>query len=338
MNVPRITSRLGVALTSLTLAGVALAGVGAAAEAGVLQAAQNSPRVAASQTLNTAPVADVVDTAQYGSTALATPAPGAWPTVKQGQHGTNVTTVQYLLVARGYHLTVDGAFGPATADAVKAFQRAHHLTADGIAGPQTWSVLPSTLKAGARGAAVKALQVQLARHQSLAVDGAFGPATAGAVKAFQRAHHLTTDGIAGPRTWNALLTSPGASKPPTQPPAVPSSKLRSAIVSQARSQLHVAEAGGGCNKYLPGGKSCRSTAWCAAFAEWTWRHAGVRNVPTTLGEAVPIGPGPRACPQGPMSRCATPCSAGVEGGSAARGNRVRNPWASQGGKAVTRSP
>jgi hypothetical protein len=42
------------------------------------------------------------------------------------------------------------------------------------------------------------------RRVGVAADGAFGPATAGAVRAFQRAHGLTADGVVGPATWAAL--------------------------------------------------------------------------------------------------------------------------------------
>lgn len=65
----------------------------------------------------------------------------ALPELHQGASGAHVRTVQGLLVARGYAVTVDGGFGPATAAALKRFQGNAHLTADGIAGPATWPAL-----------------------------------------------------------------------------------------------------------------------------------------------------------------------------------------------------
>ena len=66
--------------------------------------------------------------------------------------------------------------------------------------------LPPTLRKGAQGWQVKRLQRLLAAHgfDPGPVDGAFGPGTAVAVKAFQTKAHLTPDGIVGPRTWNAV--------------------------------------------------------------------------------------------------------------------------------------
>ena len=42
-----------------------------------------------------------------------------WPLVKQGSQHHPVQTVQYLLVARGHPVTVDGIFGPNTDAAVR---------------------------------------------------------------------------------------------------------------------------------------------------------------------------------------------------------------------------
>ena len=65
----------------------------------------------------------------------------ALPTLKQGASGAHVRTVQALLVARFYPVTVDGVFGPATAATVERLQGNAHLTADGVVGPRTWPAL-----------------------------------------------------------------------------------------------------------------------------------------------------------------------------------------------------
>lgn len=58
----------------------------------------------------------------------------AWRTAKPSA---STRKLQQQLVALGYKLNVDGKYGPATTDAVIAFQRANGLTVDGIAGRMT---------------------------------------------------------------------------------------------------------------------------------------------------------------------------------------------------------
>jgi hypothetical protein len=67
-------------------------------------------------------------------------------TLKKGNTGDIVVTLQNLLVEKGYmdRDYVDGDFGPGTDAAVKQFQTDNSLTADGIVGPATWQVLFST--------------------------------------------------------------------------------------------------------------------------------------------------------------------------------------------------
>lgn len=67
--------------------------------------------------------------------------------------------------------------------------------------------LPSTVKTGSKGEAVKGLQNALGVRSSqgaIDIDGNFGSATENAVKQFQGGAGLAVDGIAGPRTWEAL--------------------------------------------------------------------------------------------------------------------------------------
>lgn len=135
------------------------------------------------------------------------PSPGtSWPTLGTGQRGVDVATVQLLLTAKGYATAADGVYGSGTEAEVRRFQKAQGLTADGITGPATWTKLVVTLRTGAKGPAVTALQRQLADNgHDVTADGVFGLGTKVKVTAFQRAKGLTPDGIAGPATWARLV-------------------------------------------------------------------------------------------------------------------------------------
>ncbi|MBK3527214.1 peptidoglycan-binding protein [Streptomyces sp. MBT70] len=150
---------------------------------------------------------DLRDLAANGTCTPPPPPPArAWPVVQQGYNGRQVITIQYLLNARGASLSVDGSFGPATHDAVVAFQTRNQLTPDGIVGAKSWQALVVTVAEGAHGPAVSAVQAELRAHgASLSVDGSFGPATHDAVVAFQTRNRLIPDGIVGPGTWLALV-------------------------------------------------------------------------------------------------------------------------------------
>lgn len=61
--------------------------------------------------------------------------------LKLGDTGGEVRALQILLQGDGASVRVDGWFGPATADAVRAAQRKHGLVVDGIVGPKTLATL-----------------------------------------------------------------------------------------------------------------------------------------------------------------------------------------------------
>lgn len=63
------------------------------------------------------------------------------PTLRVGSRGPAVTRLQNALRAKGYRISADGAFGPRTLAAVRAFQRSRRLAADGVVGPRTWGAL-----------------------------------------------------------------------------------------------------------------------------------------------------------------------------------------------------
>src|SRR6266540_1168164 len=115
------------------------------------------------------------------------------------------------LVIAGHEL--GGWFGPTTEDAVRGFQQSRGLDVDGIVGDATWRTLvESSWSLGdrmlrqeepyLRGDDVRDLQVRLnalgfaaGKH-----DGIFGPATAAALRDFQRNLGVEDDGIVGLET------------------------------------------------------------------------------------------------------------------------------------------
>ncbi|MBW4629955.1 MAG: peptidoglycan-binding protein [Brasilonema octagenarum HA4186-MV1] len=63
------------------------------------------------------------------------------PTLRFGNTGSTVRTLQRLLISNGYFVQIDGVFGALTEVAVKAFQSSRGLKADGVVGARTWAVL-----------------------------------------------------------------------------------------------------------------------------------------------------------------------------------------------------
>ena len=69
-------------------------------------------------------------------------AAGGYPLLRQGSRGNYVLILQDSLNNLGYRTGgLDGLFGPATANSVRAYQKYKGLTADGIVGCNTWNAL-----------------------------------------------------------------------------------------------------------------------------------------------------------------------------------------------------
>ena len=150
------------------------------------------------------------------------PAPQFDASLRRGDKGSRVTTLQKMLYDLKFDIVVDGDFGARTERALKHFQATHGLTADGIATAAIAGLLETAIrkkeapdnkqtdgvyvKKGAAGAVVVALQKALNRKGTVAVaeDGVFGKDTVTALKAFQAKAGLTSDGVAGPQTFRAL--------------------------------------------------------------------------------------------------------------------------------------
>ena len=169
------------------------------------------------------------DTEVNGSTYPGSP-------LRKGDTGTSVERLQFWLEQLAefdkdlLSVSVDGIFGTATENAVKAFQRKYGLTVDGVVGPATWEAIadqynslendiqqntngyPGTpVKQGDTGDSVRTIQFYLriassnySSIPSVTVDGIFGSATTAAVKAFQKEFGLTQDGIVGKATWQKM--------------------------------------------------------------------------------------------------------------------------------------
>jgi peptidoglycan hydrolase-like protein with peptidoglycan-binding domain len=139
---------------------------------------------------------------------LSTGVPGTttWPLVKKGatqDSNWRVLAAQHLLRAHGAGIVADGVFGPASGNAVTAFQQTLRTTELGTTiGQLDWPHLVVTVRQGDHGEAVRALQTLL--PGGLTVDGAFGPLTDAAVRAFQGAFAPPADGVVGATTWHAL--------------------------------------------------------------------------------------------------------------------------------------
>lgn len=65
--------------------------------------------------------------------------------IRQGDKGTEVTSLQTSLNKLGYNLVVDSSFGPATDKAVKDFQSKNGLKVDGAVGKETLTTLEEML-------------------------------------------------------------------------------------------------------------------------------------------------------------------------------------------------
>ena len=78
------------------------------------------------------------------------------PVLRLGDDGAAVKRLQKALAAAGHEVGSDGAFGPQTDRAVRAFQAKRGLAADGVVGPATWAALgkdePGPARAARRGA------------------------------------------------------------------------------------------------------------------------------------------------------------------------------------------
>ena len=110
------------------------------AAAGVFSGSSHPAVVTA--TVPTTPVTTTTAT----TTAARQQVPAPTAPLKPGDSGAQVKVLQRALATLGFSTgTVDGDYGPGTADAVKQFQRSAGLDVDGVVGPATLRALAAAL-------------------------------------------------------------------------------------------------------------------------------------------------------------------------------------------------
>jgi hypothetical protein len=131
-----------------------------------------------------------------------------YPHQSAGNRGSNVRALQGLLRHHGATgLAISGVYDTPTVGAVRDFQTARALRVTGMADATTWVRLIVRLEPWTRGEAVKVVQRQLndKRRAGLTVHGTLGPATAAAVRTFQRHAALPVTGSVDSATWRHLI-------------------------------------------------------------------------------------------------------------------------------------
>ena len=95
-----------------------------------------------------------------------------------GDQGSDVAESQGQLASLGYDVAADGDFGPATVEAVKAFQVTRGLDADGLVGPSTYTaLLGKAMPEVSRGTSSIGRRVVANSMQYLGVPYVFGGTT-----------------------------------------------------------------------------------------------------------------------------------------------------------------
>lgn len=160
----------------------------------------------------------------------------------------------------------------------------------------------SVLTVGATGADVRCLQTVLrAAGRSITVDGEFGPATEGHVKAIQTARGLGVDGKAGPKTLASLGIYEAAPPPPTPQPCKVTVELVRGAKGASVKCLQAALNNNGQPVSVDGEFGAKTEAAVTAYQRAMGLKADGRAGPQTLtalgvwGGAAPKPPAPFVC-------------------------------------------
>lgn len=143
--------------------------------------------------------------------------------------------------------------------------------------------IPLPMREGAAGAGVSRLQAEINRAMGtlIAVDGDFGPETAGSVRSVQGRLGLPATGVVDLPTWDGLKKLPTAE-------ATGFTRARlAAIMEREANEGHTWNGNGRAKKFtkkFEGVFGSARFAWCAACVTWCCEQAGARmpvNAPGT---------------------------------------------------------
>ncbi|WP_416147727.1 peptidoglycan-binding protein [Salipaludibacillus sp. HK11] len=220
--------------------------------------------------------------------------------LRQGARGKQVEQLQKKLKDLGFYTSsIDGSYGPLTAEAVRKVQRQASISVDGVFGPQTYKQLnkgessnssngssngssnssssSSALKEGSQGSNVTELQNMLRAtgHFNQQPTGYFGSVTKEAVKKFQSQWDLVSDGIATTSTLNKLeeVAAIHMSESSSNSGSKQSFDVMN-LVADASNYIGV--------PYLWGGTTA-SGFDCSGFIQHVFRNNGV-NIPRTVAQ------------------------------------------------------
>ena len=160
----------GVALAVALLAALVLAGCGQSESTSSPPAGLAGTGAPASDATTAAPAPPPSTAAPTTTTTAPAPTGPTTPTAP-GDHGTEVSALQWRLLQLGYFVVDDpGSYGTGTRHAVMAFQKESGLQRDGIAGPRTVAALASATPVVPRDGGGRHLEVDLAAQVLLVVD------------------------------------------------------------------------------------------------------------------------------------------------------------------------
>lgn len=131
--------------------------------------------------------------------------------IEKGSTGAQAKAVECLLGQAGYQTTVNGSISADDASQIAKFRKAVGLDVVKAVGRRGWGALISqgttpTLKAGAKGADVRRLQLALrgGGYQKVPTTSTLDAATVSVLKTAQKDHKLAQSGTATAQTWKLL--------------------------------------------------------------------------------------------------------------------------------------